>query len=320
MKPLRQFDLNLLIIFEALISECHVSRAAEKVFLSQSAMSHALNRLRQYLNDPLLVRTEHGLQPTPRALAMLPEIRKALELIERTLEPTELFTADTSERTFSIASTDYFESVIFPDLVSHLQTIAPHIRLQIEMISEDASSSKLENRQVDLVVGMDASKKIPAHLIAEHWITEQLVCLAGVANTEVGNNLSIQQYINLPHAVFSDLTGDNSSSIDNWLSTQQLSRQSIVRTVNYMAAARIVAQTSAIITLPSHMANLFSQMLAVRVVTPPEGMPSIEMTTIHHPLFDNDPGLCWLKEQIFLLGSQRSNTPPFLSTPLSDPL
>ena len=306
MKPLRQFDLTLLIIFEALISECHVSRAAEKVFLSQSAMSHALNRLRQYLNDPLLVRTENGLQPTPRALEMLPEIRKALQLIERTLEPSELFIASTSHRTFSIASTDYFESVIFPDLVGHLQVIAPHVRLQIEMISEDASSSKLENRHVDLVVGMDASKKIPSHLIAEHWITEQLVCLAGIANKEVGKNLSIQQYINLPHAVFSDLTGDNSSSIDNWLSTQQLSRQSIVRTVNYMAAARIVAQTSAIITLPSHMAKLFSQMLAVRVVEPPKGMPSIEMTTVHHPLFSNDPGLVWLKEQITLLGSQRT--------------
>lgn len=308
MKPLRQFDLNLLIIFEALISERHVSRAAEKVFLSQSAMSHALNRLRQYLDDPLLVRTENGLQPTPRALEMLPEIRKALQLIERTLQPSEQFTASTSQRTFSIASTDYFESVIFPDLVRHLQTIAPHVRLQIEMISEDASSSKLENRQVDLVIGMDASKKIPAHLISEPWITEQLVCLAGVENKEVGKSLSIQQYVGLPHAVFSDLTGDSSSSIDNWLNAQQLSRQSIVRTVNYMAAARIVAQTSAIMTLPSHMARLFSQMLGVRVVVPPKGMPSIQMTMVHHPLFSNDPGIVWLIEQITLLENQRTRS------------
>ena len=306
MKPLRQFDLNLLVIFEALISECHVSRAAEKVFLSQSAMSHALNRLRSYLNDPLLVRTENGLQPTPRALAMLPDVRKALQLIDRTLLPTEVFTAQTSQRTFCIASTDYFESVVFPDLVSYLQATAPHIRLHIEMISEDASSSKLENHQVDLVVGMDATQKIPAHLISQHWITEQLVCLAGVDNEQVQESLSIEQYVNLPHAVFSDLTGDTSSTIDNWLNAQQLSRQSIVRTVNYMAAARIVAQTSAIITLPSHMANLFSQMLPVRVVAPPKGIPSIEMTTIHHPLFDNDPGLQWLKEQIYLLGRLRS--------------
>ena len=113
MKPLRQFDLNLLIIFEALISECHVSRAAEKVFLSQSAMSHALNRLRQYLNDPLLVRTENGLQPTPRALEMLPEIRKALQLIERTLEPTELFVASTSQRSSALPAPIILSQLFF---------------------------------------------------------------------------------------------------------------------------------------------------------------------------------------------------------------
>lgn len=82
---LRQFDLNLLLIFEALISECHVSRAADKVFLSQSAMSHALNRLREQLGDPILVRTEHGLQPTPRALAMVPKVRNALQLLQQSL-------------------------------------------------------------------------------------------------------------------------------------------------------------------------------------------------------------------------------------------
>ena len=101
MKPLRQFDLNLLLIFEALITESHVSRAAEKVFLSQSAMSHALNRLRDQLDDPLLVRTEGGLKPTPRALSMLPQVRQALQLIEHSLTPPQPFAAATSDRTFS---------------------------------------------------------------------------------------------------------------------------------------------------------------------------------------------------------------------------
>jgi DNA-binding transcriptional LysR family regulator len=298
MKPLRQFDLNLLIIFEALISECHVSRAAERVFLSQSAMSHALNRLREHLNDPLLVRTENGLQPTPRALSMLPDVRQALQLIERTLSPADPFLPASSQRHFTIASTDYFESVIFPDLVGHLQSIAPHITLEIEMISEGASASRLESRHVDLVVGMDATHKIPGHLISTHWMNEKLVCLAGVDNDQVKETLSLAHYISLPHAVFSDLAGDTSSIIDHWLQTLQLSRHSIVRTVNYMAAARVVAQTSAIITLPYHMALLFSQMLPVRMVKPPEGIPSLAMTTIHHPLFECDPALQWLKAQV----------------------
>lgn len=300
MKPLRQFDLNLLIIFEALITECHVSKAAEKVFLSQSAMSHALNRLRQQLDDPLLIRTENGLQPTPRALEMLPDVREALQLINRTIAPSASFVAHKSNRTFSIACTDYFESVIFPDLLKHLQNIAPNITLEIEMISEHASADRLENQQVDIVVGMEATQKIPAHLIAEHWRTEQFVCLVGQDNHWVKESLSVAQFISLTHVVFSDLTGDTTSAIDNWLSSQQLTRHAIARTTNYMAAARIVSKTPAIITLPSQMAELFCHMLPVRKVTPPSSIPSIAMTTIHHPLFSNDPALKWLKEQIHL--------------------
>ena len=300
MKPLRQFDLNLLIIFEALISERHVSKAAEKVFLSQSAMSHALNRLRQQLDDPLLIRTENGLQPTPRALGMLPDVREALQLINRTIAPTASFVAHTSDRTFSIACTDYFESVIFPDLLKHLQSIAPNITLEIEMIGEHASAARLENQQVDMVVGMDATQKIPAHLIVQQWRTEQFVCLVGKNNALVTESLSVEQFVTLAHVVFSDLTGDTTSTIDNWLSSQHLSRNAIARATNYMAAARIVSKTPAIITLPSHMAELFCQMLPVRMVTPPSTIPTIEMTTIHHPLFSNDPALKWLKEQIHL--------------------
>ena len=306
MKPLRQFDLNLLIIFEALISECHVSKAAEKVFLSQSAMSHALNRLRQQLDDPLLIRTENGLQPTPRALEMLPDVREALQLINRTIAPTASFVAHNSDRTFSIACTDYFESVIFPDLLTYLQSIAPNITLEIEMISEHASAVRLENRQVDIVVGMDATQKIPAHLIVEHWRTEQFVCLVGKNNHLVKESLSVEQFLTLAHVVFSDLTGDTTSAIDNWLSSQHLSRRSIARATNYMAAARLVSKTPAIITLPSHMAELFCQMLPVRMVTPPSSIPSIAMTTVHHPLFSNDPALKWLKEQIHLFNAPQT--------------
>jgi len=129
---LRQFDLNLLIIFEALVSECHVSRAADKVFLSQSAMSHALNRLREQLGDPILVRTEQGLQPTPRARAMAPQVRSALQLLQQSITPIDTFDAATAKRTFTIASTDYFEAVIFPELLSYLLTIAPILKLKLK--------------------------------------------------------------------------------------------------------------------------------------------------------------------------------------------
>ncbi len=303
MNALHQFDLNLLITFEALISECHVSRAAHKVFLSQSAMSHALNRLREQLHDPLLVRTPTGLQPTPRALEMLPKVQEALQLVERTLSPPQVFNPATSDRTFHIACTDYFEAVALPSICQQLQITAPNITLEVEMIGEDASRDRLDNGQVALVVGMEGTQIIPKHMICEHWLTQPMTCLAANDNSQVQNALSIEAFTQLKHVVFADLTSDYSSVIDDWLATQNLSRKHIARTVNYMAAASIVAKTHAIMTLPQEMGKLFSDILPVRLVTPPAGLPASHMTMIYHPLYKMDPGLTWLRQTLHSLNA-----------------
>lgn len=295
MNSLRLFDLNLLIIFEALISECHVSRAAEKVFLSQSAMSHALNRLRTQLDDPLLVKTENGLTPTPRALAMLPDVRQALSLVERTISPPESFQASLSDRTFRIASTDFFETVVFPDWFSQLQQSAPNVRVEIDLISEESALLRLEKGEIDLIVGMDKEQKLPSHLIVQDWLTQTQVCLANNNNQQIKGTLSLDDYLAMPHIRFFDLEGKTDSNIDRWLAGQSLSRNHIASTTNYMAAARIVANTDAIITLPYHMAKLFTQMMPVRIVTPPNNLPAMDMTLVQHPLYAKDPGIIWLK-------------------------
>ncbi|UTW04362.1 LysR family transcriptional regulator [Amphritea atlantica] len=294
MKPLRQFDLNLLLLLEALLTECHVSRAAERMFLSQSAMSHALNRLRQQLDDPLLVRSGNGLKPTPRAIAMLPEIRQAIRMIEHSLSPPAPFDPSRSDRCFTIASTDFFEALTLPVLMQNLQTSAPGIRIQIEVIRKDGNLKQLENREIDLIAGLDTKQPVDPLLISRPWHSEPLACLIAQGNTQIEQQLSLATYCQLNHVVFSDLAGVPSDQIDQWLAEQQLQRTFIARTVNYMAGARIVAATDAIMTLPREMALLFAEMLPVRLISPPAGIPGIEMVTLHHPLYSNDPGLQWL--------------------------
>lgn len=298
MKPLRQFDLNLLIIFEALITESHVSRAAEKVFLSQSAMSHALNRLRDQMGDPLLVRTEGGLQATPRALEMLPDVQKALQLIKQTLNPPQPFSERSSDRTFRIAATDYFETVVFPGWFSLLQQRAPRINIEIDLIALDTAYSRLEKGTVDLLVGLDASQPLPSRLTVEPWITEQQVCVAGVGNQQISDRLSLSDYLHQPHVVFFDLESETANPIDSWLSAQSRQREHISRITNYTAGARIVARTDAIMTLPYQMAQLFCEMLPLRMITPPEGIPEVAMTMAQHPLYAEDPAIQWLKKEI----------------------
>ena len=302
MNTLRTFDLNLLIIFEALISECHVSRAAQKVFLSQSAMSHALNRLRDQLNDPLLVRTEKGLQPTQKALTMLPQVRSALELIERTIQPDQIFDPATSDRTFHIACTDYFEAVILPSFVQHIQKVAPSVKVEVQMITKDGSKNQLEQRKADIVIGLDATQTLPSHLISEPWLTEDVVCLCSNTHPTYQNKLTQKEYETASHVVFADLTSDTSNRIDDWLiekgnkNGEGKARQHIARTMNYTAAARIVTKTDSIMTLPYHMALMFTEMLPVKILQPPKNIPNIEMNMVTHPLFNNDPEIIWLKQ------------------------
>lgn len=301
---LHQFDLNLLPVFEALVTEAHVTRAAEKVFLSQSATSHALARLRKQLDDPILVRCGNGLQPTPRALAMLGDIRELLGLLEQTLTPPQTFDPATSDRTFTLAVTDYFETVVMPDLMPALMQQAPGLVFNLEMIGPEASLERLENGQVDLVVGLDHSFPVASHLLVQHWWEEKPVCLAGPALADVPDHLDLKQYLALQHVAMSDQidinsNNINSSNIDRWLEARKLKRQTVAQMVNYLAAARIIAARPALLTLPRHMASMFCQWLPLRIIDAPTELPSWNMTIIRHPLYQQDTGIQWLMERLW---------------------
>jgi DNA-binding transcriptional LysR family regulator len=273
-----------------------VSRAAEKVFLSQSAMSHALNRLREHLNDPLLVRTQNGLQPTKRAQALLPKVRETLVNIERFLAPPDGFNPAVSDRVFKLACTDFFEAVTLPKLLEYLQKVAPNVTIEVEMISEHASQVKLENGTVDIVVGMDRSQSVPPGLLNEVWQTQEFACLIGQNQLHSKSHITLKEYLAKNHVVYSDLTEDSSSIIDDWLGEKELKRHHIARTMDYIAAASIVSKTNSIMTLPKEMAQLFSEMLPVKVLAPPKSFPKLEMGIITHPLFNQQSDIVWLKK------------------------
>ncbi|MDP3534700.1 MAG: LysR family transcriptional regulator [Halomonas sp.] len=298
MRSLRHFDLNLLLVFEALMRERHVTRAAEKLHLSQPALSHALKRLREALDDPLLVRTGNGLQPTPRALALLPVVQQALALLQAGLAPPESFTPATSTRRFTLATTDYFEEVMYPAFLSQLLTYAPEISFSIELITPDVLSDALEQRQVDMVVGLDSQSALPTGVIQTPWMDEALVCLAAADNDGVGEALTIEQFARQPHVELADISGLLPSSIENCLAQHQLSRRVISKNLNYIAAARVVSLTDAIMTLPRQMAERFITMLPVRIVVPPQELPALNMTLIQHGLYANDPAIAWLTNEL----------------------
>lgn len=298
MRSLHHFDLNLLLVFEALMRERHVTRAAEKLHLSQPALSHALKRLRDSLEDPLLIRTENGMQPTPRALALLPIVQQSLTLLREGLAPPAMFAPTTSTRRFTLATTDYFEEVMYPPFLSQLLAYAPGISFSIELITPEVLSDALEQRQVDMVVGLDSQKALPKGLLQTPWMNEELVCLAANDNKQVGSALNIVQFSQQRHVELADISGLLPSNIDSCLLQHGLTRRVISKNLNYIAAARVVALTEAILTLPRQMAERFVTMLPVRLVEPPKELPALNMTLIQHGLYANDPAIAWLYEAL----------------------
>lgn len=294
MRSLRQFDLNLLLVFEALMRERHVTRAAERLYLSQPALSHSLKRLRESLEDPLFIRTEKGMQPTPRAQALQPVVQQALALLREGLAPPALFSPANSTRRFTLATTDYFEEVMYPTFLSQLLAYAPGISFSIELITQEVLSEGLEQRQVDMVVGLDSQSVLPSGVIQTPWMNEELVCLAASHNERVGEALDIAQFACELHVELADISGLLPSNIDSCLAQHGLTRRVISKNLNYIAAARVVALTEAIMTLPRQMAERFVTMLPVRLVEPPKELPALKMTLIQHGLYANQPANAWL--------------------------
>lgn len=298
MNVLRHFDLNLLRVFVTLMHERYVTRAAEKLYLSQPAISHALKRLRDALGDPLLVRTDQGMQPTPRALALLPVVQQALAMLQEGLAPPATFSPESSMRRFTLATTDYFEEVMYPTFLSQLLTYAPGISFSIELITPEVLSEGLEQRQIDMVVGLDSQASLPSGVTQTPWMREELVCLTAANNASFGESLALGAFAEQRHVELADISGLRPSNIDNCLAQHGLTRRVISKNLNYIAAARVVALTDAIMTLPRQMAERFLPMLPVRLVEPPKELPALTMTLIQHALYAHEPPIAWLHQQL----------------------
>ena len=153
MNTISSFDLNLLRAFVVLMEERNVSKAAERMHLSQPAMSNTLSRLRDLLSDPVLVRTSQGMQPTPKAKGLENTIRTALQMIEQSLSAENEFNPDTSEQVFHIATTDYVELLLIPRLLNHLAQVAPNVRLEVHALGPDVPETELEQGDYDFALG-----------------------------------------------------------------------------------------------------------------------------------------------------------------------
>lgn len=300
MNQFHQLDLNLLRVFDALMRERSVSHAAQRLFLSQSATSHALNRLRDALNDPLLVRTPSGMMPSDFAERITPQIRQALAQLQSALEQSTEFNPKTSQRRFVVHTTDYVECVVLPPLIAKLKREAPSIGIEVGILSKDLPLEELATGDVDLLLGFSNYMVFPKQLNQETWWQDELVALANPRfhdDFAKHKALTLSQVVNTPHVFHSPL-GDRQSIVDHWLKSQKQQRTIAVTSQSYFSAAAIVSRAPYLMVIPKRVANQLSKALPLSLYALPSDAPKPQLNLVHHPIKQQDPGLQWLMREI----------------------
>lgn len=294
---LRNVELNLLVAFDALMRERSVSRAAERTFITQPAMSHALNRLRLLFDDPLFVRTPRGMQPTPRAEELIDPIRRVLRDIEALMGPTRVFDAAGREHRFSLGSTDYMEFLLLPPLMGLIQSHAPKVDVHTRQLGIDELAEELEEGQIDVGLGFAVALQSASHLRRETLFEDRMACMVRRDHPLARDGLTLDSYLNLNHILISS-SGDDQGIVDHWLEERGMKRRLELIITHFLSAPYIVAKTDMVLSLPLRIAASFESLAPVKTVAIPFDLPSYPVEMVWHPLREKDPAGIWLRDQI----------------------
>jgi DNA-binding transcriptional LysR family regulator len=295
---IKKLDFNLLKLFHALMETHSVSAAADQLNITQSATSHALRRLREAFSDSLFVVTKEGMIPTSLALAAKEPIEEIITLIDSTFKANQRFDPLTSDRTFVIVASEYFELVMLPKLTQVLTHCAPNCKIEIRHLTSEVPLKSLQAGNVDLMIGFGDYFKLDNNLIEKPLLSDRLVCVAGKGNTSVGDSLNIDQYLQLKH-IYPSPWGHSRNMVDTWLEEQGLSRDIFITVQNYLATPLLLTHSNTILTIPEKVYELLKHMSPIRMVNPPKlDYPSFTVTMVYHRLFENEPGSIWLRNAI----------------------
>lgn len=301
---LRALDLNLLPIFDALIREQHLSRAAEQLAMSQPAVSSALKRLRLCFKDELFIRTARGLIPTPRALELQQAIQPALQLIQSGCIASE-FCPNESEHVLSISMNAAAEYLIAALLYRHLQAQAPRIKLQIQPDHLEDIPARLKEGQLDFALDYVAveDSQFRSQVIAE----EDLVIVCRHNHPQLKNSISLSQFETLPQASLvprsprthkqSQLRG---TPLEQLMGNSIPQRNVVLHASSFVTLPSIIATSDLIAIVPKRIAHHYNQTNneALKCLAIPFDYPQVQMKLLWHKSRDNDPAHRWFRQEI----------------------
>lgn len=305
---IKQIDLNLLIILKVLLDENNVTKASEKLNLSQSATSHALKRLRKVFNDPLLERSPSGMRPTPRALALRETLESILLDIEQ-LVKEPLFLPELAQGTIRIAASDYATTVILPPVLKELAQKSPYIDIECYDWNYD-TLDKLRIGEIDLGLGVLDLDNMN-EFRCQNLFVEGFASLVRTEHPIIQQGITLESYIAWPHALIT-ITGlpihsikkSSKSHVDRILEELGVKRRVMLKLPHFLSAAIIIGQTDLILTLPRRIALLFTDIANITLFEPPIDLGEYKYMQIWSKRCDNIPIQIWLRN---LIKSQTQN-------------
>ena len=305
-------DLNLLRVFEALMQERSATRAGERLGLTQSAISHALNRLRYVLRDELFVRGPDGMQPTERAAEIAPRLRQGLLHLQLALAPTD-FVPERTDRRFTITCTEYASVVLIPPLIARLRAEAPHASMTV-LPSNMGVAETLRSGRADIAIG--SFRRVPEWAASETLMRETRVWVLRADHPAAGQELNLDRLSELPHLVIS-ATGEDEHAIEGYvvdhglerlvtrsdagllqgaLVARGLRRAVAVTTPHILGALAAVSESDIAASVPRRLATAFMGRYRLTLFEPPYPSPPFEMMALWHRDHGEQPAIAWLRK------------------------
>ena len=290
-----RYDLNLLPIFVALMEERSVTRAAERLGMTQPALSNALSRLRTTLQDQLFIRERYGIQPTPVAVGLAPVIAQALARLDDAVLGQQEFDPATAERLLTIAPNGYVELVLVPAVVAKLRAIAPGITLHLTPYNNDLAETGVISGTTALVLGRITDP--PDSLVVQHLFDEGFACVLRADHSEIGSSITREQFERLKHVNVVP-PGRMRAGLFQALARQQLKREVAISVTNFFAVAEMVAVTDYCATLPSLVCHRLAHDPRLKVLSPPVDLGTFPVEMAWHVRYRHDPAHRWLRSVI----------------------
>jgi DNA-binding transcriptional LysR family regulator len=297
-----EFDLNLLVVFDAVLAEGSISRAADRLKLSQPAASNALARMRQATGDRLFVRLANAMVPTPYAQTIADPIRQALASIRVSLGASREFDPATAQRSFAIYLTDLGEAYFLPRLLERLHRTAPGVRIRTLPMPSELALDALRNGEVDLAIGN--LPDLGAGFFMQRLFRDRYVCVVRKGHPVIGERITARQFAAASHAIVTP-GGWGHGIIERALVEHGLEQRITLRMQNFLVLASIVATTDMLAIVPQSVGSQLSQHNDVKLLPLPITIKPFDVKQCWQERFHDDKGNRWLRQQFAELFTSR---------------